>query len=257
MPPYFRRIDETRFAATEATEGAWNTTEQHVAPALGLLTHALERDHASRHATPLTLSRASFDILGTMPIDEVEIEMRVVRPGRTIELAEATLSHGGRPAVIARAWFAFDVDTARIAGTGLPTLAPIETFEPVSATQNWPGAFVTTVEIRRDEVEPGRGRFWLRPTVPLLEGEAVSPTARLLGVADIGNGLTPRSSPREVHFPNVELTAHLFRPPATDWLGFDTTVSFGPGGHGLTHSILHDEHGPLGSLAQSLTVRPR
>ena len=68
--------------------------------------------------------------------------------------------------------------------------------------------------------------------------------------------MTVREPPEEVHFPNVDLTAHLVRSPAAGWLGFDTTVTFGPGGHGLTRSVLHDEHGPLGSVAQTLTVRP-
>ena len=34
-----------------------------------------------------------------------------------------------------------------------------------------------------------------------------------------------------------------------------TSLAFGPGGLGLTHSVLHDQAGPLGSLAQTLTVR--
>ena len=41
-----------------------------------------------------------------------------------------------------------------------------------------------------------------------------------------------------------------------EWLGFDTTVSFGPTGLGLTSSLLHDVAGPFGTMAQSLTVRP-
>ncbi|MFN7242916.1 MAG: thioesterase family protein, partial [Dietzia cercidiphylli] len=56
--------------------------------------------------------------------------------------------------------------------------------------------------------------------------------------------------------PNIDLTAHLFREPRGEWVGFDTRVSFGPGGLGLTSSTLHDESGPIGTLAQTLTVRP-
>ena len=257
MAAYFRRLDDSHFTATDAVQGAWNTDEQHIAPALGLLTHVLERDHGARHGHPLTMSRVSFDILGVLPIDTVEITTRVIRPGRTIELAEATLSHGGRPAVIARAWFSRDIDTAAVAGTALVRMPEPSTLPAWSAAEVWPGRFVTTVEIRRDETEPGRARFWLRPGIPLLLDEPVSPTARLLGVVDIANGITPRVAPGDVHFPNLDLTAHLFRAPGDGWIGFDTTVSFGPHGHGLTHSILHDAAGPLGTLQQTLTVRPR
>jgi hypothetical protein len=66
-----------------------------------------------------------------------------------------------------------------------------------------------------------------------------------------------RASPEEIAFPNVDLTAHLFRAPCGDWIGFDTTVSFGPGGLGLTSSVLHDMQGPIGTLSQILTVRAR
>jgi Thioesterase-like superfamily len=66
-----------------------------------------------------------------------------------------------------------------------------------------------------------------------------------------------RADPGEVAFPNLDLTAHLLRAPTGDWLGFDTTVSFGATGLGVTSTVLHDEAGPLGTLAQSLTVRPR
>jgi hypothetical protein len=37
----------------------------------------------------------------------------------------------------------------------------------------------------------------------------------LLGMVDIANGVVPRVSPDEVHFPNVDLVAHLFRRPRT------------------------------------------
>lgn len=57
-------------------------------------------------------------------------------------------------------------------------------------------------------------------------------------------------------FPNLDLTAHFFRTPVGRWLGLDTSVSFGERGIGLTSSVLHDAIGPLGTLAQSLTVRP-
>jgi hypothetical protein len=42
-----------------------------------------------------------------------------------------------------------------------------------------------------------------------------------------------------------------------EWLGIDASVSFGDNGIGITSSRLHDARGVLGTLAQSLTVRPR
>lgn len=258
MTAYFERLSATRFGATASVQGAWNTAEQHIAPALGLLTHTVEQNHLERHPIPLTLSRLAFDILGTLPLDNVEIDTRVIRPGRTIELVEATLTHDDRPAVILRAWFQATPDTSTIAGTDLlPRLADPDQFEPWEASAIWPGEFVRTVEVRRRQLSPGRAQFWLRPRIPLLRDERVSTTARAMSILDIANGVTPRRPPTLVAFPNLDTTVHLFQPPRSEWVGYDTTVAFGADGIGLTHSVLYDAISPIGTAQQILTVRPR
>ncbi|MDL9978416.1 thioesterase family protein [Microbacterium sp. ASV49] len=256
MNAYFERIDASSFHATPAVEGAWSVEEQHIAPALGLIAHVIEQDHHARRGSDLQLGRISFDILGTMPIDQVDIEVRMLRPGRTIELVEAVLSHDGRAAVIARAWLMQVADTAALAGSSLPAMPDREQLEPWSAGEIWPGQYVRSVDMHRRQVEPGRAWTWMRPRIPLLADEPVSPTARLLGLVDTANGVTPRLAPSEVAFPNVDLTCHLVAQPQGEWIGFDTTVTVGPAGLGLTDSVLHDVTGPIGTVQQILTVRP-
>lgn len=39
------------------------------------------------------------------------------------------------------------------------------------------------------------------------------------------------------------------------WTGLDTTVVHGPTGLGITTTVLHDVHGPVGTANQLLTVR--
>lgn len=254
--PYFERTGAATFRPTEHVGGAWNTDEQHVAPALGLMTHLVETDHHARRGSDgLAVSRLSFDILGVLPMDEVEASVRVVRPGRTIELAEAVLSHHGRPAVLLRAWLLAARDAAAVAGSDLPPLPSPAATPAWDPTEVWPGGFIASARVRRCQVAPGRARYWVRTDVPLLD-EPVSPLAGAAGLLDIANGMTVRADPQEVAFPNVDLTAHLVRSPRPGWLGFDTTVSFGADGRGLTSSIVHDEDGPLGTVAQTLTVRP-
>ncbi|MFC4137734.1 MULTISPECIES: thioesterase family protein [unclassified Microbacterium] len=255
MTAYFERLSETAFRATRATEGAWNVAEQHIAPTFGLLAHLIQLEHASRHEHPLALAKVTYDILGVIPIDVVEVQVRVLRPGRTIELIEATLSHDGRPAAIGRAWFLKPHETADVAGSALPAM-PARDGMPKWDAPGWPGAFVRTPDIRRIEEFPGRAHAWVLPLLPLIEGEQVSATARMLGYVDLANGLTPRVSPSEVAFPNLDLSAHLLREPVGDWIGFDTTMSIGPAGLGITHTVLHDEEGPVGTSVQELTIRP-
>lgn len=253
---YFERLSDTAFRATSAVQGAWNTSEQHIAPTIGLLAHLVETHRDARRDDALVLSRVSYDILGVLPIDVVDVEIRVIRPGRTIELSEATLSHSGRPAVILRAWLMQTADTSAIAGGALAVMPPLDAHADWQAGAVWPGAFVRSGDFRHREDEPGRASAWVRPHLPLLEGETVSSTARALGVVDLANGMTPRVPIGAAFFPNVDLTAHLFREPDDGWIGLDTTVTFGASGIGVTHSVLNDAAGPFGVSVQSLTVRP-
>jgi hypothetical protein len=253
---YFERVGGSAFRATEHVGGAWVTDEQHVAPALGLLVHVVERDRDARRDDGLVVGRLSFDILGTVPIGVVDTTVRVVRAGRTIELVEATLAHGGRAAVVLRAWLLQRGDTAHLHAAALPRIGPPEDMPPWDPSTVWPGGFVASAEVRRDQTEPGRASFWVRTPLPLVRDEPVSQLARAAGLFDIANGMTVRASPADVAFPNLDLTAHLFAEPRGDWIGFDTTVSFGPTGLGLTSSVLHDSDGPIGTMAQVLTLRP-
>lgn len=256
MTAYFERLSDTAFRATEAVQGAWNTSEQHIAPTIGLLAHLVETHRDARRDDALTLARVSYDILGVLPIDVVEVDIRVIRPGRTIELVEAMLSHAGRPAVILRAWLMQTADTSSIEGGALPVMPPLDSHAEWHAGDVWPGAFVRSGDFRHREDEPGRASAWVRPHLPLLPGEVVSATARALGVVDLANGMTPRVPIGAAFFPNVDLTAHLFRVPDEGWIGLDTTVTFGGDGVGITHSVLNDASGPFGTSVQSLTVRP-
>ena len=199
--------------------------------------------------------RLSYDILGTVPVAEVEIDVRVTRPGRTIELVEATMAHAGRDIVRLRAWLTQRLDNASLEGTPLPRLRPPGELEPWDPTSVWPGGFIDSIELRRDQEQPGRARFWARTATPLLD-EPVREVARFTGLLDIANGMTVRVAPTAVAFPNLDLTVHYLAEPRGEWVGFDTSVSFGATGLGLTSSIVHDEHGPVGAVAQSLTVRP-
>ncbi|MGC4109517.1 MAG: thioesterase family protein [Nocardioides sp.] len=257
MTAYFERLGERRFRATEHTGGAWELDTQHIAPALGLLAHVVETDRDHRRDDGLVVTRLSYDILGTVPIDEVAVEVSVVRAGRTIELVEAVLVADGRAAVRLRAWLMRPRDTRQLTGSGHRPMPGPDRTEPWDATSLWRGGFIAGAEVRRELLEPGRGRVWVRTDTRLVDDEPVSALSRFAGLLDIANGMSVRADPDVVLFPNVDLTAHFFDQPQGEWLGLDTTVSFGPDGVGLTESVVHDERGPVGTSSQCLTVRPR
>src|SRR3954469_14004622 len=90
---FFIPLGEGRYQPTIHTEGAWQPGEQHMAPVSGLIVHMVERYVATHFADDgLQIARLSFEILGMIRSADMQISVDVVRPGRTIQLLEATLT---------------------------------------------------------------------------------------------------------------------------------------------------------------------
>jgi hypothetical protein len=257
MISYFERAGAGRFRPTAATGGAWAVDEQHISPMTGLIVHAVEEFTAARGADGLAVARVSMDILGVLKLEDFEIQIETVRPGRTIELLEAVVIARGRPAVRARVWRMAQPDTAAVAGGQAPALPAPESVPAWAMSDAWPGEFITTLDVRPiGPVRPGRTTAWVSTRLDLLAGEPVSDVAHYLALVDTANGIAIRESPKEWLFPNLDLTIHLHRQPRGHWAGLDTTVVFGARGHGLTSTTLHDLDGPVGRAEQILTIRP-
>ncbi|RKT20065.1 thioesterase superfamily protein [Streptomyces sp. 1114.5] len=266
---YYQRTGEHSYKPTPHAQGAWHPDEQHFSPLAGLIVHAIDCHRADGHRADsqgadrrqtgdsLALARISFDILGLIALEEFEITVETVRPGRTIELVEATVVIGERAVVRARAWFLAELDTAAVAGTHDEPIPAPEEFEPWAMSELWGGGYIASIDVRRRERAPGRAAAWISTPVGLVAGEPSSPQASFVALVDTANGIAVRQSPTAWMFPNTDLTIHLFRRPEGRWTGLDTRVSFGPAGHGVTSTVLHDEHGPIGRAEQILTVRPQ
>ncbi|MBM7442324.1 hypothetical protein JOC24_005768 [Streptomyces sp. HB132] len=123
--------------------------------------------------------------------------------------------------------------------------------------KEWDGGYISFIDVRR--VPPqrkGRTTAWVSARVDLVAGEPSSALASYIALVDTANGIAVQQDPTAWMFPNLDLTIHLHRRPNGPWTGLDTTVTFGPTGHGLTSSVLHDVDGPVGHAEQTLTVRP-
>lgn len=254
---YYEPIDEHRYKPTLHASGAWDTAELHFSPLGGLITHAIERYLATRPSSGLALSRISFDILGRLALDECEIRVETIRPGRTIELIEAVALIAGRPVVRARAWLLAPCDTTAVAGGAGERLTPPEALDSWPMSSVWPGGYIASLDVRPlAPPQPGRTTAWISTDLELVAGEPVSPLASYVALVDTANGIAARQPPTAWMYPNVDLTLHLHRRPEGHWTGLDTTVVFGPTGQGITSTVLHDVTGPVGHAQQILTIRP-
>jgi hypothetical protein len=99
----------------------------------------------------------------------------------------------------------------------------------------------------------GAATVWFRLRVPFVAGEKVSPLMRVAAAADFGNGI---SSVVDWNagwlFINPDLTVHLSRPPAGEWVGLDARTFPSDGGVGFAESALYDQDGRIGRSVQSL-----
>ena len=105
--------------------------------------------------------------------------------------------------------------------------------------------------------EAGPATVWARLRYPLVPDEEPGPLERVLAVADSGNGLSGQLDITKWLFINPELTVHLHREAAGEWICLAARTSISAGGTGLATSMLSDQSGPLGVGAQSLLISRR
>ena len=255
--PIFRR-DGDRFVPSEHTRGPWDPDAQHGGAPAALLAEALRADG-------MLVARLTYEFLGPVPLVPLQVDVRVVRPGRRLQLLEADLLADGEPVVRASAsrlaaggvTLPADADARAVPGGG-PAAAGHSPF-PGEATDAT-GFHRTAMEIRfAPGSDYGRGPAlaWFRFARPLIDDERPSPLALVAAAADFGNGVSRVLDFTSHVFVNVDLTIHLQREPTGPWVLLDARTGIDAQGTGLAASTLYDERGPIGLAAQSLYVADR
>ena len=248
--------DGLRWHATGHTSGPWAPGAQHGGPPSALLGRAVERCEAR---DDVQVARMTVELLGAVPVGELDLRVRLARPGRSVELVEAALSADGRDVARASAWRVRRTEGVQVAPPSGPLPLP-EGLAELPTEGLWPGGSLQAVEWRPVSGrfdEPGPATCWTRLRVPLVPGEEPSPLQRVLTVADSGNGLSSELDVERWYFINPELTVHLHREAVGEWVCVDAVTAVSDGGCGLATTVLSDQHGPLGRGAQSLLVGPR
>lgn len=261
MPDAFYEPDGERWLASELTRGPWDPGAQHAGPPAALLGRELER---LPDAGEFQIGRVTCEILRSVPIGPVAVSARVVRPGRRVQLLEAELcGEDGEPLMRASAW---RIRTARveIPPHALPAEQPPPGPEQGAEVDFFPTGqelgYHSAMEVRFLEggfLEPGPATVWLRMRQPLVSGEEPSPLQRVLVTADVGNGVSAALDYHRYLFINVDLTVHLERLPAGEWVCVDAVTLPQPNGVGTAESVLSDQRGRIGRALQTLLVSER
>jgi hypothetical protein len=261
-----------RFVSTELTRGPWDPDAQHAGPPAALIARALERCPSPADGdVPWQVGRVTFEILRPVPIAPLTVGVEVVRPGRSVELLSAVLADERDELIRATAW--------RIARQGVELAGGLASEDPTSPARRampLPGPSEGTEEgffatghdvgyhtgmeyrfVRGRFLDRGPATVWMRMRHPLIADETPSPLQRVLIAADSGNGVSATLDWSRYLFINVDLSVHLHRLPAGEWVCLDAITIPEPTGVGLADTALHDERGPLGRALQTLLVRER
>lgn len=253
MPSVFA-TDGDRFVPTEHARGPWDPNAMHGGAPAALIARAIERV-----APDLRLARLTVEILGAVPVEPVEVHAEITRPGRRIQVAEATLTAGGREACRARASLIRREQTDGLPATQHEPIMPgpqgLERSGFLGQTGD--GFHLTAMDIRfvtGGFDDRGPATAWFRLDIPLVDDEEPSAVQRAAAIGDFGNGISQILDWRGWLFPNLDLTLHLHRDPVDEWVAMTSETIVEPNGSGLVVSTLHDRSGPIGRAAQTLFV---
>jgi hypothetical protein len=247
-----------RFTPTELARGPWDPGAQHGGAPAALLARAVEQVDG---ATAMAVVRITYELLRPVPLAPLELRSRVTRPGRRVQLVEASLHDGEQEVVRATA--------LRIRQDDVPAPDPAATAPPpgpgegvlLEPPSERPTSFAwSAMEIRfvaGSFWEVGPAFAWFRLRMPLVAGEEPSPLQRLAAAGDFGNGIATAVSWRTHVFINPDLTLYVERLPAGEWVGLDASTHVGTQGTGISDSVLYDERGRVGRAQQALYVAER
>jgi hypothetical protein len=250
---FYESAGET-FLSTEETRGPWSDLHQHGGPPAALMARALEK-----LAPAMFPSRITVELLRPIPIAPLAVTTRVLRAGKKVQIASASLLAGDQEVARAQLLSMRRLDIGEGAEPAIALPAP-DACAPYAFTFfSSARGYHTAMELRSIRGTFGQGAFaaWFRMRIPLVAGETPSPLQRVLCAADSGNGISIALDVARFSVLNPDLTVALHRLPAGEWIAVDAITRISIEGVGTADSMLADACGPIGRGVQSLIVEPR
>jgi hypothetical protein len=251
--------EDGRFVPRGLARGPWDPLALHGGPVAALVGRAIE---ALPAPTPMRWVRVTVELLRPVPLAPLDVAAEVVRPGRRVRLASATLSAEGTELCRATA-LAVRRLAEPIVAPEAPDPAPAgpEGVAPEPPPDSFGAETFARGAVEHRWVEgswgPGPATVWMRLTRPLVPGEEPTGLQTVLALADFANGIAA-AVPWETHvFMNADLTVYLERDPVGPWVGLRSRSRLDPAGSGVAESELYDARGRVGRGLQALYVDRR
>ncbi|MGD2045208.1 MAG: thioesterase family protein [Gemmatimonadota bacterium] len=252
--------EDSGYRPTRLSRSPWSTDALHGGPPAALLAREIERFGEGER---FRVVRVTVELLRPVPFERLEISAHLRRPGRNVQLIEATLSSPEHDVARATGLRIRRGDISlpdEIRNEVSPHPGPEEGQPPTHRSGPFhPGFHSEGVEhrfIRGSFDTPGPAVDWIRVKYPLLEGEPLSPLCRACAAADFGNGISGLLPGTHTYI-NPDLTVYLDRYPEGEWICLDSVTRIRADGMGLAESRLSDQRGRIGCSMQSLIVSER
>ncbi len=257
MPESIFEVDGDLFVPTGAALSPWSDQQLHGGPPAMLMAREVERFPADQ---PMFVVRLTIELLRSVGRTPLSVRSRLVRPGRKVQLVEASLWSGEQEVARMTALRIRTLEVEVPAREDPPPHAPPDGLE--AWTGSWrPGDayHLLGVEVRSARAEGGAatGWAWFRLKLPVVPGEEPTPLQRICAAADFPNGISFVVDPRRMTFVNPDLSIYVQRLPEGDWVLVDASTSLEPHGTGLAEGVLYDRRGRVGRSLQGLLVEPR
>jgi acyl-Coa thioesterase superfamily protein/acyl-CoA thioesterase superfamily protein len=254
----FEPTGDGAFIPTEAALSPWSDQALHGGPPTMLMAREIERFPAEQ---PMFVTRLTVELMRAVGRTPLTVLSRLVRPGRRVQLVEASLWNGEHEVARATAL------RLRTADVEVPSNLEAPPHGPPESVTEWTGGYRSgeVYHLRgvegRSELDPGGklgpGWAWFRLKLPLLPGEEPSGLVRICAAADFPNGISNIVDPRVTSFLNPDLTIYVLRLPVDQWVMVDARTWLQGYGTGLAEGALYDRRGRIGRSLQSLLVEPR
>ena len=247
------------FVPSESTRSPWSPESLHGGAVAALLARAVERVEPEGQF----VARLTLELVRPVPVEPLRLETRVDRPGKRVQAVAARLTTSDGTEVtratslrIRHGDFELPESAAHqdsVPGPGEPADGTL------SGDIGWTAFHNSGVEMRWVEgsfATPGAATVWIRLQLPVVAGEEPSGAQRACAAADFGNGVSSVVPYGEWIFINPDLSVHLARPPAGEWICLEAVTRAHAVGAGIAESALYDERGRIGRSVQSLLIDP-
>jgi hypothetical protein len=253
----FEPAGQDLYVPTEAALGPWTDQAMHGGPPTMLMAREIER---FRSGQEMFVARLTVELLRPAGRVPLAARCRLVRPGRKVQLIEASLWSGERE--VARTT-ALLIRRATVDVPQSREPPPHALAEPEGGWtppyRSGPAYHLLGVEIRAPSPADGAlapGWAWIRLKLPVVPGEEPSGLVRACAAADFPNGISYVVDPGKVTYINPDLTLYLHRLPIGEWVMVDARTWLEPHGAGVAEGALYDSEGRVGRSIQGLLLEP-